>query len=112
MNEHLCRALCLSCYAECEAEECKTPFCSASCEEHWESLYRDNAAELATRTTPPDFLDLIDCDDCTEDSRCPCCEDSRDEIRRGCPHHDLRHTGTPSWQNRWTCKDCGKHVSR
>lgn len=24
----------------------------------------------------------------------------------------LKCTGTPSWQNRWTCIKCGKHVTR
>lgn len=23
-----------------------------------------------------------------------------------------RHTGTPSWQNRWTCPNCRRHESR
>lgn len=29
-----------------------------------------------------------------------------------CFHRRAEYTGTPDWQNRWTCSDCGKHFSR
>lgn len=38
------------------------------------------------------------------------------EFRVGTPcGHDMaeaRNTGTPNWQNRWTCGECGQNFSR
>lgn len=30
----------------------------------------------------------------------------------GHPLKLAKHTGTPSWQNRWTCGECGRNFSR
>lgn len=41
------------------------------------------------------------CGNCYSNNNCPKCHRGK-----------LSNTGTPNWQNRWTCSNCKKHMSR
>lgn len=57
----------------------------------WERGYDDMEGEIRAGVAAPEAGGV----------RCPSCADGW-----------LQCTGTPSWQNRWTCNKCGTHVTR